>query len=501
MTEGAGIGTLTAASVSVNAVNAVVLTGANDLTTGALAAKVTGSGQGFTFNAASTLTIGSAGGVTGITTNAGTITVTTTDFNMTVNQNVAAGAGAVNLTVGGTNAHVENEMFNNAAISGNTVTLTADRMVLDAGTINTGGTAATDIVILDRFTHGRGIDLGPTDDAPGTLHISQAEVATITAGELTIGSFTAGTLFVEDPVNLSSFASAALLDNGLIGEAGAGGVTATNLDVSATLGVDMEIPTNTITGALAGGSTRGSFAFTNLAALTIGTANGVSGITTNGHTIGVTVNTGLLTFNQAITSGNAEITLTADSMAINAAINAGNHAVVLTPHDTARTVDLGTQSAGNLGLTAAELNLVTAAFLDIGTDGLTPYDGTIQVTNTINGTGHFGGMFLTTGGSITDNGSGLLEVTQLDMLFQAGGVGSQGHPVHVQVTGVFADSQNNSNIFLSATGTATIVGRAPASAGSPPARVRSRLAAARSSWRPTTRSPPRATCSWTTAPP
>src|SRR5437660_430496 len=56
------------------------------------------------------------------------------------------------------------------------------------------------------------------------------------------------------------------------------------------------------------------------------------------------------------------VTLNVDDLAIPAAgsINSGARAVTVQPQSAARAIDLGTDTAGKLGLTAAEFNRVTA---------------------------------------------------------------------------------------------------------------------------------------------
>src|SRR5207302_2761174 len=87
-------GAIVVANLAIRAVNAVSMPQANDVTTGALAADVTGAGQGFTFTDGNDLTIGTADGLNGAITNGGAITVDTAG-NLTVNQNVSAGAATI----------------------------------------------------------------------------------------------------------------------------------------------------------------------------------------------------------------------------------------------------------------------------------------------------------------------------------------------------------------------------------------------------------------------
>src|SRR5207302_1282613 len=192
-------GTVTVANLAIRAVNAVSMPQANDVTTGALAADVTGAGQGFTFTDANDLTIGTADGLNGATTNGGAITVDTAG-NLTVNQNVSAGAATISLTAGG----AESLLTSAAAISnsgGNTITIAANRMALGAAPASSITAAGGGRVILIATAAGRPINLGPTSDPTGSLNLSSAEVGTVsTTGVLQIGSGIEGDVSVGAPI-------------------------------------------------------------------------------------------------------------------------------------------------------------------------------------------------------------------------------------------------------------------------------------------------------------
>src|SRR5690242_2960632 len=106
----------------------------------------------------------------------------------------------------------DNQLINKAAITGSSANLMADRMVLDAGTINVG----TGTVTLEACTPGRTIDLGGTGDPTGTLQISQAELNTITAGTVRIGSMAGGDLTVTAAIAAMNFNTLTLLSGGAI---------------------------------------------------------------------------------------------------------------------------------------------------------------------------------------------------------------------------------------------------------------------------------------------
>ena len=111
----------------------------------------------------------------GVTTNGGVVTIATTTGTFTVTQAIAAGAAAVNLTVGGTD-QLLNTIVTTGTIVGNAVTLKADNMDIDAS-ITVGAANTANTVALLSNTTGILIDLGDTADATaGELQLSDAEL-------------------------------------------------------------------------------------------------------------------------------------------------------------------------------------------------------------------------------------------------------------------------------------------------------------------------------------
>ncbi|MBL4664864.1 MAG: hypothetical protein JKY23_02750, partial [Nitrospinaceae bacterium] len=180
----------------------VTMTQANVVTT--LAANVSTSGQGFTFNDSNDIVVGTVDGTVGVTTNGGTLTVTTANGNLTVTNNVAAGAATVILTAGGTDKLIDN----NAAVTGNAANLAADDMALEGGTVNVG----SGIVTLAYKTAGIAIDLGDiTDSTAATLELSDSELDKITALTLRIGGTNAGAITVTTALTPANITNLSLL--------------------------------------------------------------------------------------------------------------------------------------------------------------------------------------------------------------------------------------------------------------------------------------------------
>jgi hypothetical protein len=233
---------------------------------GTLAASVTNS---VSYTDSDDLVIGTVGTTNGITTTSntnGSVSVNTVVGDLTVSQNIGAGT-SVSLTAGSSLGSPDHILTNNAAITGTSATLTADRMALDNGTINVG-TGSSNTVTLKNFSSGRTIDLGGTGDPTGTLQISNAEVNTITANRLFIGSATAGNLSVTAQIapTLTSFLSlitgAGILDSNLTEP----DVTVTSLTLQAGAGISLNLGVSKVQAQ----TTTGNITLTNNQALTIG---------------------------------------------------------------------------------------------------------------------------------------------------------------------------------------------------------------------------------------
>jgi filamentous hemagglutinin family protein len=96
-------------------------------------------------------------------------------------------------------------------------------------------------------------------------------------------------------------------------------------------------------------------------------------------------------------SGGGQIKLIADDMSLAGSLNAGSGSVALTTNSVGRPIDLGTDTANQLGLTVAELGTITAGRVTIGDVS----SGAIRITAQ-QSTG-FNSLSLISGGTITQN--------------------------------------------------------------------------------------------------
>jgi hypothetical protein len=223
-----------------------------------------------------------------------------------------------------------------------------------AGAVNSGSAATT----LANSTAGRQIDLGT--NTPGKIGLTQAELDNITAAVLRIGTSSAGDITISAAITSPlTWNVLSLFTGSFITEvAPFGSLTVSNLRVSAQ-------------SALFGGTN-------DIAVLAANTP--ASGISFDNGTHSLTV--GVVDGQTGLTASFAS--LTADDLNIAQNITTGSNTagtVDLEPFTAGRSIDLGTNSFGNLGLDNTELNRITAGVLRIGSSF---FKGNIIVTAAIN---------------------------------------------------------------------------------------------------------------------
>src|SRR5262245_3760693 len=128
----------------------------------------------------------------------------------------------------------------------------------------------------------------------------------------------------------------------------------------------------------------------------ISVANAANTLATSGGSLALLATTNASLAN--LTTSGGDITITADTITVPAAINAGAGQVTLQPFTAGRPIDLGgADSATALGLTDAEIDLVTAGKLQIGSGSAGDITLTATVTVTNSST-----LVLRTNGGIVD---------------------------------------------------------------------------------------------------
>lgn len=288
-----GPGTIAIGNLRLSAGNAIDLQSQGAIGgTGLLSAEVTNPGQGFTFRNGFSLQIGTVDTVSGITTNGGAIALSTFDGDVRVDQSIAAGTGAVSVTAGCSAANPDNRLINNAAITGSSAIMTADRMSLDLGTINVG-TGVSNIVTLQPCTPGRSIDLGGIGDPTGTLQLSDLELKTITAGLARIGNSTAGNITVTAAIAPNKFSTLSLISGGGMSQSGSATLTIANLALQATGSIDLGLA-NAVS-KVAGTTSNATFTFGAAGILTVGTVDNIINVNAGNGDVNLTVGGGATT--------------------------------------------------------------------------------------------------------------------------------------------------------------------------------------------------------------
>ncbi|AWM37642.1 beta strand repeat-containing protein [Gemmata obscuriglobus] len=190
----------------------------------------------------------------------------------------------------------------NLATSGGNVTLNADAVNVLAGVqVNAGTNPTRSIVTVQPVTNTVNVDLGGAGSA-GTIGLTDAELDTITARVLRVGSLTAtGTIAVTAPITLAGGAVPTLSlrtgNNTATAVTQTAPLSVTNLAVQSAGTVVLTTPGNDVTTLAASVTGAGNaFRFTDTNALVLGTVDGVAGAaTTTAPGSQVTLSAGALT--------------------------------------------------------------------------------------------------------------------------------------------------------------------------------------------------------------
>jgi trimeric autotransporter adhesin len=318
-----------------------------------------------------------------------------------------------------------------AAETTNTVTLTGAGAITDSGTLTGSTLSATTLnnagapITLDSATNNfANIDLSARNaansaNAPGALTYRDTDAINVN--------------------QIRTTSTAGLTAGGAITQTGA--ITAAGLQVTTSGPVTLNNAANAISTLAASVTGAGdALSFTNGGALSVGTVNGVSGVSTTNASITLTANAGGLTVtntpalvdvnagtgpvtlnangaNQVLTAsagtsvtGNGGATLLADDMILNGTLTATGQSVNLRQSTNGRLIALGTNVAGQLGLTDAELDGITAANLRIGNNN----SGNISNTAAISPAGSTT-LTLETAGTVTQTVAGSITIPTLDI--------------------------------------------------------------------------------------
>ncbi|MBT5458468.1 MAG: S-layer family protein, partial [Rhodospirillaceae bacterium] len=361
---------------------------------------------------ANAFTVGTVGAVVGIDTNAGTVALTATTGNLTVSNTAAANdveaSGDITLTAAADEALIDIQATADVESTGGAITVVADDINI-AGTITNAGRTVT--LAPETVIDADVIDLGPDAAAANRFELTNADIDNVTAGTLVIGTAASGALTVEADITPVNTTTLHLNSVGAV-TATAGGIVETNLAVTAGGTVNFTDTTTNVS-TLAVSNAGQAVTFTEADSVTIGTVDGVAGVTAAALT--VNANNGLTINNDVTTTGITSIDTDLDNngtgdftIATATALSTTNNALNITANDITITgtgtlnsgaaattflvSDGGTMGLGgtalNWTLSGAELQQITATGLTIGdaTNGNMTVNG-ITAANSANITG------------------------------------------------------------------------------------------------------------------
>lgn len=393
---------LTAANFAVSAGGGVTLNAmTNDVDTFAVA---TSAGD-VSFIDIDGFSVGAVDSVNGVAAAAGNLSLASIMGNLIVTNTPAANdvsaSGTISLQVMGDDNTLTIASGANSASTGGDHSYVADKMAL-AGTITGTGR----IVTLTSNESGELVNLGSlTDVAADTLELSSAELSNIAASVLRIGN--ANTSVITVSQNVAAVATTLSLTTGSsIG--GASGITASNLALNAVGAInlsagssDVDVLAASVTGANL------SFAFNDSDGLTIGTADGIVGLTTNNANASITAG-GLLTIDDdiALGSGNAILdTAGATQNAGDTIIAAGLCLAGTGTFSLTEANDVDTLAASATGnISYSDIDALTVGTINAKV-GITSGNGNVTITT---------GMALTIGsgaGQDINAGTGIVSLT------------------------------------------------------------------------------------------
>ncbi|OYQ31708.1 hypothetical protein CHU95_21475 [Niveispirillum lacus] len=376
-------------SISITATGAAATTGISlsgvAITSGAGSLSLTGTGSstGVLLDNAASLVSGS-----------GSVSVTGTGTNGILVQNsslLRAGTGILTLTgtggSGGTGIAASGGSTLGGVAQSGRVTLIANDMALTGATLRSSGT-----VNLRTRTDSAAVIIGGTDDTAG-LALSSTELATVTAGTLSIGHSThTGSLSVSANPSTTAIEGLELISSSLsLGSAltglletflnagkdatvqTAGTMTVTD-SIAKTAGADATLTLHAggdlifsnaigvtsssnrlsmdVTG---GGSTTGSV-----------TTSGAGSFASNGGSIGFSGRTGLSLSGSSLTAGAGTITLAGGDIALSGTSITSTGRVILRPFTTGGHMSFGGSAGGVTKISQAELNQISAGVVRLG---------------------------------------------------------------------------------------------------------------------------------------
>ncbi len=343
---------------------------------------------------ANSVTVGEVDGVAGISTGLGVLNLAALDGDVNIERSVSVtGTAVVQASRPATDSLLRIAAGVDVHLGNGPAYFQADEMDL-VGTI----TAPAQTVVLRPNAAGKAVRFGATGDTVvNTLELSAAELDHVTPGVLRIGGSNVASLAISAVISPANTSTLHLISGGAVSQSAA--ITVPKLAMEAGGNLALGMWTNDVD-VVAAYTSAGFISFGDLDGFTVGTVDGVSGLTTNSGSVNL-ASRGNLTIdntpalNDVAGTGsvsmmidNVEGMLTlasganvyspggthyyvANKMNLAGTIQAGEQPVVLRPLQNTQLVDLGsvTDTAFmTLELSDAELDRVMAAEVQIGMD-------------------------------------------------------------------------------------------------------------------------------------
>lgn len=348
---------------------------------------------------------------TGSVTNSATTSIQATNLAITAATGIGSLATPLNTTVQNLEAATTTGgiFINNqgsltiggvsAGLNGLSVATSGDIVLTNAGSITLADTNGTEVVRGGAASGNVTLNAnGATSDISSTVNLDS-----VTAPK--------GSIILAAGRDIKLGTAGANFDNDVRADSG----------VSLTAGRDIIVDGFADVSADAfGNATGGTATLTAGRNITLG-PTAASDVSVTALTGPVVLTTGVngvfaLTNGAVVSTTSGPATVNADDVVIDATgeINAAAGIVRIQQVSTNRTIDLGMNSAGNLGLTQTELNRITGSLLRIGSSS-TDVAGGIIISAPIAGAASFGNTLSLFGGagSIVENAGGTLSVVNL----------------------------------------------------------------------------------------
>ncbi|MBX3669535.1 MAG: hypothetical protein KF778_14140 [Rhodocyclaceae bacterium] len=279
-----------AGQLAVTAVNATSLT-SNGNNVAVLATNLSGAGAAFSYTDTDSFTVGTVGSVSGVSTNAGNVTLTALGTgDLTLAQSVCtAGFGATSAPSGIVSLDVS---AGGAVNETGGAAIVADQLAVTAVNASSLTSSGNNVAVVAANLSGAGAALSYTDaDSFAVGTVGSLSGVSANAGNITLTALNAGDLTLAQSVSTAGFGAASApsgvvtLDasaGGAVNETGGAAVVTNQVAVTAVNASSLTSSGNNVAVLAANLSGAGAaFSYTDTDSFTVGTVGSLSGIATN----------------------------------------------------------------------------------------------------------------------------------------------------------------------------------------------------------------------------